>query len=104
MKTITSEEVKQRLDNGEDLRLLDVREPEEVAEYSLGGKNIPLAQVQRMETEDIEDWKDKEIICYCRSGKRSAMAIMFLQQMGFDNVKNLEGGAEDFRKKYGEEF
>lgn len=104
MKTISCDEVKQRLDNGEKLHLLDVRETEEVNEYTIGGVHLPLGNIQRMETDEIEGLKDQEIICYCRSGKRSAMAGLFLEQMGFENVKNLEGGVEEYRKKFGEEF
>lgn len=104
MKTITSEELKQRKDNGEDLVLLDVREPAEVEEYNLGGISLPLPKIQRMQTEDIDDLKEKEVICYCRSGKRSMMAILVLEQLGFENVRNLEGGVEEYRQKYGEEF
>lgn len=104
MKTITVEELKQRKDAGEELTLLDVREPAEIEEFNIGGVALPLGKIQRMETESIEYLKDKEVICYCRSGKRSMMAMMVLEQLGFENVKNLEGGVDEYRKKYGEEF
>jgi len=89
---ITVEELKGRLAAGEQLHILDVREPAEYAEVNMGGKLIPLGQIMTMQVEDIEGWKEDEIIVHCRSGKRSLQACLFLQQMGFNNVKNLEGG------------
>lgn len=99
MTQITPEEVKQRLDNGEKLNLIDVREPAEVEEYNIGGTHLPLAKIQGMETESIDDLKDEEVITYCRSGQRSMMAAMFLEQMGFSNVKNLTGGILAWKEK-----
>jgi rhodanese-related sulfurtransferase len=99
MTNITPEEVKQRLDAGETLNLLDVRQPEENAEYNIGGILLPLGKIQNMETADIENLKEKEVICYCRSGIRSGMAAMILEQMGFANVKNLTGGMLEWREK-----
>ncbi|HEY8657788.1 MAG TPA: rhodanese-like domain-containing protein [Hanamia sp.] len=101
MTNITPEEVKQRLDAGETLNLLDVRQPEENAEYNIGGILLPLGKIQNMETADIENLKEKEVICYCRSGIRSGMAAMILEQMGFANVKNLTGGMLEWREKIG---
>ena len=74
------------------INLLDVREPEERAEFNIGGTFIPLGLVLAMQTDEIEDWKNEEVICYCRSGKRSMQAAMMLETMGFSNVKNLVGG------------
>jgi rhodanese-related sulfurtransferase len=100
MKKITPEEVKQRLDAGEKLFLLDVRQPEETAEFNIGGKALPLPQIQHYDLDDIEDWKDKEVICYCRSGNRSGQAALILTQAGFANAKNLEGGMLAWREKF----
>jgi rhodanese-related sulfurtransferase len=100
MTSITPEEVKQRLDAGETLHLLDVRQPEENAEFNIGGILVPLGKIQGMDTEDIDDLKDEEIICYCRSGNRSGNAALFLEQMGFSNVKNLAGGMLAWREKF----
>ncbi|HEV2481070.1 MAG TPA: rhodanese-like domain-containing protein, partial [Puia sp.] len=83
---------KARLDAGETLHLLDVREPAENAEFNIGGTLLPLGRIRNMETEDIDGWKDQEIICYCRSGNRSGQACMILETAGFSNVKNLTGG------------
>ncbi|MEO6683622.1 MAG: rhodanese-like domain-containing protein [Ginsengibacter sp.] len=103
MKTITSHEIKKRKDEGEELNLVDVREPAEVAEFNIGGINLPIKKIQGMETEEIDDLKDKEVICYCRSGQRSMMACLVLEQMGFTNVKNLEGGVLAWKENYDDE-
>jgi rhodanese-related sulfurtransferase len=92
MQVITVEQVKARIDAGEPLHLLDVREPGEHADFNIGGILLPLGMVQSMQIEEIEDWKDREVICYCRSGNRSGQACMFLEMIGFRDVKNLTGG------------
>jgi rhodanese-related sulfurtransferase len=92
MKNISVKELKSRLDAGETINLLDVRQPEETAEFNIGGIALPLGQIQRMQTDEIEDWRDQEIICYCRSGNRSGIAAILLEEMGFSDVKNLTGG------------
>lgn len=92
MQSISVTELKSRLNNGEKINLLDVREPAERNEFNIGGTHIPLGKIQVMETEEIETWKNDEVIVYCRSGNRSGMASLFLEQMGFNNVKNLTGG------------
>src|SRR5215470_14386541 len=92
MQTISVEEVKARLDAGESLHLVDVREPGEHAEFNIGGVLLPLGQVRMLDTDSIDKWKDEEVICYCRSGNRSGQACMILESAGFSNVKNLTGG------------
>lgn len=92
MQTITVEQVKARLDAGESLHLLDVREPSEHAEFNIGGVLLPLRQIQTMQTDAIDNWKDEEVIVYCRSGNRSGQASLILETAGFSNVKNLTGG------------
>ena len=92
MQQITVEEVKQRLDNGEKLNLIDVREPSEYAEYNIGAKLVPLGQILNMQIDDLEDLKNEEVIVHCKAGSRSTQACMMLEQMGFTNVKNVVGG------------
>ena len=92
MQTISVQELKKRKDANEELYILDVREPSEYAEVNMGAKLIPLGDIMNMQIDDIEDWKDKEVIVHCRSGMRSANACMILDQLGFSNTKNLEGG------------
>lgn len=92
MQPISVEELKARLDAGESLHLLDVREPHEREEFNIGGRFLPLGNIQRAETDDIEDWSNEEVIVYCRSGNRSGQACLTLETMGFANLKNLTGG------------
>ena len=92
MQPISVEELKARIDAGESLHLLDVREPSEHADFNIGGILLPLGKVQTMQTDDIDDLKDQEVICYCRSGNRSGQACLILETIGFTNIKNLTGG------------
>ena len=101
MDNITVEELKRRLDAGEKLNIVDVREPHEKADFDIGGVLIPLGQIQSMQIDEIEDLKDKEVILYCRSGNRSGQACMFLDAMGFKNTKNLVGGMLAWQEKFG---
>ncbi|GAB3354377.1 rhodanese-like domain-containing protein [Arachidicoccus ginsenosidivorans] len=101
MEQISVNELKQRLDSGENVHLLDVREDSERAEFNIGGKHIPLGRIQMFELEDLEEWKDKQIVVYCRSGKRSGLATMMLGQAGFEQVLNLEGGMLKWVETYG---
>lgn len=100
MTNINAETIKARIDAGEELHLLDVREPDERAEFNIGGTFLPLGMIQTMQTDDIEDWKNEEVICYCRSGNRSMQACLMLETFGFTNVKNLEGGVNSWKEKY----
>jgi rhodanese-related sulfurtransferase len=101
MKTITVEELKSKLDNKEDVFLLDVREESEHKEYNIGGTLLPLGKVQMFQLEDIEDHKEDEVVVYCRSGNRSMQASIILEQAGFKNVANLVGGMSAWKEKYG---
>jgi adenylyltransferase/sulfurtransferase len=74
----------------EPFQLIDVREPHEYDEANLGATLIPLGQVKD-QVDRIE--RDKPVVVHCRSGKRSAQAIQYLEQNhGFDNLHNLKGG------------
>ncbi|HYH16385.1 MAG TPA: rhodanese-like domain-containing protein [Flavisolibacter sp.] len=101
MKEISVEELKQRLDSGEKINLIDCREPHEYEEANLGGKLVPLGKIQTMQIEEIEDLKEEEVIIHCRSGKRSMMACMMLDQMGFTNTVNVKGGILEWQEKFG---
>ena len=92
MQLITVSELKERLANGEKLNLVDVREPAENMEFNIGGELIPLGKIQSMEVDQLENLKDQELICYCRSGNRSGQACQILDMLGFTNTKNLQGG------------
>lgn len=92
MQPISVEELKARIDAGEALNLLDVREPGEHAEFNIGGTLLPLGKIMTMQFDEIEPWKDQEVICYCRSGNRSGQGCLILETAGFSNIKNLTGG------------
>lgn len=102
MQNITPEEVKERLSKGEQLNLVDVREPHERAEFNIGGVHIPLGQVQTMQVDQLENLKNEEVIVYCRSGNRSGQAAMILDTLGFTNTKNLSGGMLAWQQKFGQ--
>lgn len=101
MRTITVEELKTRIDAGEQLHIVDVREPNEHSEFNIGGTLLPVGQIIAMKTDAIDDLKDKEVIFYCRSGNRSGQACMFAETMGFTNVVNVTGGMLAWREKFG---
>lgn len=100
MQEINPEEVHKKLQENPNIHLLDVREPAEHEEFNIGGILLPLPKIQSMQTEEIDDLKNEEIICYCRSGNRSKMAAHFLEQMGFANVKNMSGGVLVWKEKF----
>jgi len=100
MQDITVEELKSRMDAGETLHIIDVREPDEYAEFNIGAKLIPLQQILGMQTDEIDGWKEEEVILHCRSGKRSLHAGLMLETMGFKNVKNLAGGMVAWQEKF----
>lgn len=92
IQTITVQELKSKIDNGESIHLVDVREPHEHAEFNIGGTLLPLGKVQTMQVDDIEDLKNETVYVYCRSGNRSGQACLILGTMGFTNVINVTGG------------
>lgn len=100
METITVDELKSRLDAGEKINLLDVREPEENASFNIGGRLVPVGRILSFDTDELNDWKNEEIICYCRSGQRSMRACLTLETAGFTNVKNLTGGMMEWKDKF----
>ena len=100
MTTISIEELQDRLNAGEKLNILDVREPHENSEFNIGGLLLPLGQIQSMQLDEIENWKEDEVIVYCRSGNRSGQACLILAAAGFSNVKNLTGGMLHWREKF----
>src|ERR1700748_2612033 len=102
MQPISVEELKARIDAGETLHLLDVREPGEHEDFNIGGVLLPLGNIRNFETEDIDGWKGEEVICYCRSGNRSGQACMILESAGFSDVKNLSGGMMAWQDMIGE--
>lgn len=94
---IKAAELLSRLNNGEQLHLLDVREPIEYHTHNIGGLNIPLGKL----TEHIKElgWNETdEIIVICQAGLRSETAQSILQQNGYHNIRNLTGGLLALRR------
>lgn len=91
MQDITATELKQRLDAGEDIQIIDVRQPDEHAFAKIeGAKLIPLGEVANRINEIDET---RETVVHCKMGGRSAKAIEILQHAGFKgNLTNLRGG------------
>jgi adenylyltransferase/sulfurtransferase len=89
MSDMTVEELKRRLDNKEDIFVLDVREPHEYQICNLGGYLIPLGDLPKRVSELDSS---REIVAHCKGGVRSAKAVDFLRQAGFAKVHNLAGG------------
>ncbi|HEX6711239.1 MAG TPA: molybdopterin-synthase adenylyltransferase MoeB [Rubrobacter sp.] len=86
---ITVEELKQKLDNSEDINVLDVREPHEYEVANIGVRLIPLGELpQRL----VELEQDDILAIHCKTGARSARAVKLLQDAGFENVYNVKGG------------
>jgi adenylyltransferase/sulfurtransferase len=91
MQEITATELKRRMDAGDDVQIIDVRQPDEYAFAKIeGAKLIPLGEIaQRMDEIDA----DKEVILQCKAGGRSAQAIDILTRAGFKGkMSNLKGG------------
>ena len=99
MNDITIDELKERIDKGETLNIIDVREVYENEEFNIGGTLIPLGTLPSKLAE-LEHLKNEEVIVYCRSGARSASAKMFLADKGFSKVRNLLGGMMAWENKF----
>ncbi len=98
---ITVQELKNRLDAGDNsFVLIDVREPYENSEFNIGGQLVPVGSVMGA-IPNLQQYKDEEVIVYCRSGNRSGMAKQLLVASGFSNVKNLLGGMLAWRENFG---
>lgn len=93
-KSVTTRQLKEMLDSGRKITLLDVREPQEWDITTLpNAKHIPLGDVvNRVNELDTAD----DIVVYCHHGMRSAKAINFLQKMGFEKLSNLAGGIDSW--------
>jgi rhodanese-related sulfurtransferase len=99
MSDITVQELKHRLDQEEDLFVIDVREPYEYEEFNIGAENIPLGNLLAS-LDQLADYKDTEIVIHCKSGRRSEAAKQLLLQAGFAHVRNLLGGMDDWKRNF----
>jgi rhodanese-related sulfurtransferase len=87
---IDSESLRSRLDQEEDVLLLDIRTPAEVAQGAIpGAEPLPMHLIP-VRLSEIP--KDRDVVLYCRSGARSYQACAYLMQQGYDRVLNLRGG------------
>ena len=102
IKEIDADELKRMQQSGSDFKLIDVREPDEVAQGAIAGAvALPRGQLEhKIDTVTVD--KDAPIVCYCGGGGRSALAAHNLKRMGFRNVMSLAGGYKNWRAKNGE--
>ena len=90
MKEITVQQLKKMMDEQEDFQLIDVREEKEYNYCNINGELMPLGRILDFEDEIS---KEKKVVVHCRSGARSANAILQLEDaFGYDNLYNLKGG------------
>ena len=88
---INAVEFTDRLQNGDGINLLDVREVIEFSTYNIGGQNLPLSKL--VDSLDLLPYnKTDEIVVVCKIGMRSQTACKLLQENGYQNVRNLSGG------------
>lgn len=92
IEEITPEEVKSKMDSGDDFVLLDVREQDEWEKSHISGASYLGKGVIERDIEEEYPNTDEEIVLYCGGGYRSALAADNLQKMGYHNVKSLAGG------------
>lgn len=94
VRQISPEDVKAKLDAGEPVVLLDVRQPEEYAHCRLPGSQlIPLGELVRRASE-VEVPDGATVVVYCHHGVRSLSGALILQQAGLENVASMAGGIE----------
>ena len=91
MEDISIDELKARMEQGEALHIVDVREEYEFDEFNIGAQLIPLGELADR-LDEIEDLKETELIVHCRSGARSGRAKEYLESEGFNKVRKLIGG------------
>ena len=89
VQEITVKELKQKMDDGEPINVLDVREPHEYEVANIGVKLVPLGELPRRLAEFDQN---ENFAIHCKTGGRSAKAVKLLQDAGFTNVYNVKGG------------
>ena len=101
VRDLSVAEVHQMIQDNPEVLIIDVRTP---AEYNAPGGHMPGAQLKPLQ--EITEWapslasdKDQQIILVCRSGNRSGQAMRYLQQQGFRNLVNMQGGMLDWTRK-----
>jgi rhodanese-related sulfurtransferase len=102
MEEISVQTFKEKIENRDsNLFLLDVREPFEQYQSKIEFEHSALIPVGELTNrlDELEDHKNKEIVCLCRSGGRSGQACELLEKQGFSNVKNLKGGINEWARE-----
>jgi len=94
MQHITPDELKRQLANNA-ITAIDIREKWEYDEQNIGTNNIPLYEIPKR-LDELERYKEQQLVVFCRTGKRGIQAQKFLTKQGFSNVLNLEGGIEAY--------
>lgn len=79
----------------QDVLIIDVREKWEFEEQNIGAKNIPLASLPD-QLDSLANYKEKDIVVHCQSGRRSNQAQKYLTKQGFCKVRSLDGGIEAY--------
>lgn len=101
MKEITVQELKNKIENGEAVFIIDVREVFEQYQSDIDFDRkilIPMGDLPDR-LDELEEHKEEEVVCLCRSGSRSARACTYLENKGFKNVKNLKGGINQWARE-----
>jgi adenylyltransferase/sulfurtransferase len=102
IKEISPVDLKHMQQAGESFTLIDVREPDEVAQGAIAGSVVlPRGQLEH-KIDAITTDKEAKIVCYCGGGGRSALAAQSLKRMGFRNVMSLAGGYKGWKREEGE--
>jgi rhodanese-related sulfurtransferase len=98
IKEIDAAALKRMQQSQQDFTLIDVREPDEVAQGAIAGAQaLPRGQLEH-KIDTITTDKDQPIVCYCGGGGRSALAAQSLKRMGFKNVMSLAGGYKGWKE------
>lgn len=98
IQEITPDDLKNMQQKKEDFTLIDVREPDEVAQGAIAGaKPLPRGMLE-YKIDSITTDKNEPIVCYCGGGGRSALAAQSLKKMGFKNVMSLAGGYKGWKE------
>ena len=99
IKEITPDDLKNMQQKKENFTLLDVREPDEVAQGAISGAEPLPRGLLEYKIDTVTTDKDQPIVCYCGGGGRSALAAQSLKKMGFKNVMSLAGGYKGWKEE-----